>query len=184
VFQQWMALLRAVPDSVLWLLAGHGTARENLAREAAQAGIDPRRLVFAPTAPQAEHLARLALADVALDTFPFCSHTTASDALWASVPLITCVGRSYASRVAASCLSAVGLPELITTSADAYLKLATALATDAPRRTALRHHLQAARPHCPLFDTAATVRALETAYEAMWLRQLEGLPPVGLDIQP
>jgi predicted O-linked N-acetylglucosamine transferase (SPINDLY family) len=138
--------------------------------------------VFAPHCPQAEHLARLALADIALDTQPFCSHTTASDALWAGVPLVTQTGRSYASRVAASCLHAVGLPELVTDSRDAYLALAHSLAVDAGRRQALRAHLLAARHQQALFDTAATVLALEKAYEAMWARHLAGQSPSALDL--
>lgn len=182
LFTCWLAVLRAVPDSVLWLLAGAPVAEDRLRKLAQAQGVDPGRLLFAPPLPQAEHLARLGLADLALDTLPYNSHTTTSDALWAGVPLVTCVGRSYASRVAASCLSAAGLPELITQDLEAYQALIIALSRDRARLAALRQRLAAQRLSCSLFDTDASVRQLEQAYLAMWDRYRQGLAPAGMDL--
>ncbi|MBL8508571.1 MAG: UDP-N-acetylglucosamine-peptide N-acetylglucosaminyltransferase, partial [Chitinimonas sp.] len=155
---------------------------ERLQQEAHKRGIAASRLVFAPPLAQAEHLARLALADLALDTLPCNAHTTASDALWAGVPLLTCVADSFASRVAASCLHAIGLPELVTTSLPAYQALARQLATEPAQLAALRSRLADNRADWPLFDSQASIAALERAYEAMWARQLAGLPPAGFDL--
>lgn len=182
MFDLWMQLLQQVPGSVLWLLATSPHNCERLQQEAHKRGIAPNRLVFAPPLAQAEHLARLALADLALDTLPCNAHTTASDALWAGVPLLTCVADSFASRVAASCLHAIGLPELITTSLPAYQALALQLATEPAQLAALRTRLADNRANWPLFDSQASIAALERAYEAMWARQLAGLPPAGFDL--
>lgn len=164
----WCRLLQAVPGSVLWLLKPHEAAIANLRREAAQRGIDPERLVFAPSLPHIEHLGRLQLADLALDTFPVTSHTTASDALWAGVPLVTKIGESFASRVAASLLNAVGLPELITTTDEAYCALAYELACQPEKLAALRSRLAEQKTSSPLFDTAGFTRDLETLYLRIW----------------
>ncbi|QNM98328.1 O-linked N-acetylglucosamine transferase, SPINDLY family protein [Chitinimonas koreensis] len=182
MFDLWMQLLRAVPGSVLWLLDQQPGNRARLRHEAGRRGVDGERLVFAPGLPHAEHLARLALADLALDTLPYNSHTTASDALWAGVPLVSCRGRGFASRVAASCLHAVGLAELAVDTLADYQALATRLATEPDRLAAVRGRLAAARRQAPLFDTAATTRALEDAYAQMWERALAGLAPIAFEV--
>jgi predicted O-linked N-acetylglucosamine transferase (SPINDLY family) len=183
VFDAWMRILQRVPGSVLWLLEDNALAAANLRREAVARGVDPQRLVFAPRAPLPEHLARHRLADLFLDTAPYNAHTTASDALWGGLPLLTCMGRSFASRVGASLLRAVGLPELVTESWADYEALAVALATD--RRgelDALRARLAANRLTAPLFDAERFARHLEAAYVAMVERQRAGLPPAHLDV--
>jgi len=161
-FGIWMRLLAQVPDSVLWLLDGLGT--ENLRREAVKAGIGPNRLVFAPKAPLPEHLARHRLADLFLDTLPYNAHTTTSDALWAGLPVLTCLGKTFAGRVAASLLTAVGLPELITRSPKEYEAMALALAGDPARLADLKRKLADNRDTAPLFDTDRFARNLEDAY--------------------
>ncbi len=168
VFAVWMRLLPRLPGSVLWLLEDNTAATQQWARHAESHGVDPRRLVFAPRWSPAEHLARHAAADLFLDTWPYNAHTTASDALWAGLPLLTLRGETFVSRVAASLLQAVGLPELITDSAAAYEALAFELATHRDRLTSLRQRLGAQRSDHPLFDTAGFTRDLETAYEAIW----------------
>ena len=177
VFAAWMAILCAVPGSVLWLLGGNALAMENLRVAAVGQGIAADRLVFARRAPKPLHLRRLQLADLALDTWTCNGHTTTSDALWAGVPVIARAGRHFASRVSASCLKAVDLPELVTDSPQAYRDLAIRLATDPNARAALRSQLWNNRTRTPLFDTAGFVRALEDLYAAMWDRFVRGLPP-------
>lgn len=167
VFAVWMRLLTQVPGSVFWLLEGNDAARKNLRREAASAGVAPERLVFAPRQPMAEHLARHRLADLFLDTLPYNAHTTASDALWAGLPVLTCSGETFAGRVAASLLTAVGLPELITSSLADYEALALALAMEPARLVALRDKLAAGRGAVPLFDSMRFARTIETAYRQM-----------------
>jgi predicted O-linked N-acetylglucosamine transferase (SPINDLY family) len=168
LFGAWMGLLHAVPGSVLWLLADNRWAEDNLRREAAARGVAPERLVFAPRLPVPEHLARHRLADLFLDTFPYNAHTTASDALWMSLPVLTLAGRGFASRVAGSLLHAVGLPELITHDREEYERLALALAREPARLAALRRHLDAVRTTAPLFDLDRTRREIEQAYRQMW----------------
>ncbi|GAB3249607.1 O-linked N-acetylglucosamine transferase, SPINDLY family protein [Chitinimonas naiadis] len=182
MFEVWMQLLLAIPGSVLWLLAGASAGHARLRAYAERAGVSGDRLVFAPPLPQAAHLARLSLADLALDTLPCNSHTTASDALWAGVPLLTCSGDSFASRVAASCLAAVGLPELITGTPEAYLAMAIELGRNPDRLQALGRHLVSSRQTLPLFDTDATVHSLERAFLGMWQRHEQGQPVTGFDI--
>ncbi|WP_152225196.1 tetratricopeptide repeat protein [Pseudomonas sp. SCB32] len=168
-FDLWCRLLREVPGSVLWLLEPEvKEARDNLRREALQRGVAPERLVFAPRLKQAEHLARLALADLALDSFPCTSHTTASDALWAGVPLVTRLGRTFTSRVAGSLLQAHGFEELVAEDAQDYFERLKALALDGLMRDDLRLRLGAARLNSPLFDTARFTRDLEALYRAIW----------------
>jgi predicted O-linked N-acetylglucosamine transferase (SPINDLY family) len=162
---------------VLWLLDSHEAFRVNLGREAEARGISRDRLIFAPPADLARHLARLKLADLFLDSLPYNAHTTASDALWAGVPLLTCRGTTFPGRVAASLLTAADLPELITESAADYEKQAVALAADAGRLKALRERAAAARGSA-LFDTAKTTRQLEAAYQGMW----ERTTPSGFDV--
>lgn len=177
LFDVWMRLLGAVPGSVLWLLGDNPWVEANLRREAAARGVDPVRLVFAPRATPADHLARHALADLFLDTLPYNAHTTASDALWTGLPLITCAGRSFASRVAGSLLHAVDLPELVTHRLDDYESLALRLATEPGLLHSVRDRLVANRATAPLFDSVRTTRQIEAAYERMIERNRRGLPP-------
>jgi protein O-GlcNAc transferase len=177
VFGVWMRLLAAVPESVLWLLEDNPFATGNLRKEAARAGIDPSRLIFAPRKPLPEHLARYGAADLFLDTLPCNAHTTASDALWAGVPLLTCQGETFAARIAASLLYAAGLPEGVTQNLHDYEELALALATDRERLAALRAKLAVNRGTCPLFDAERYRRALEAAYVLMWQRAESRLAP-------
>jgi len=177
VFEVWMRLLREIEGSVLWLLDSNATSSENLRREAARHAVVPERLVFAPKMDLAGHLARHRHADLFLDTFWVGAHTTASDALWAGLPLLTCPGEAFPSRVAASLLSAIGLPELIAPSREAYEALALSLAADPGKLDALRRQLVGNRTTRPLFDTAAFARGIETAYVRMVERSRAGLPP-------
>lgn len=183
IFNVWMRLLHQVPGSVLWLLADFAAVERNLRREAQGRGVSPERLVFAPRLRNAEHLARLAQADLFLDTLPYNAHTTTSDALWAGVPVLTCRGQAFAGRVAASLLVAVGLPELVTDSLQDYEVLALQLAHSPGRRQALREHLERARVHSPLFDTTGFARNLEAAYRHMWQRHRDGLRPASFEIE-
>jgi len=167
-FDIWMRLLHAVPGSVLWLLEANAAAKTNLRREAAARGIDPERLIFAPRQHLPEHLARHRHADLFLDTLPCNAHTTASDALWASLPLLTCAGETFAGRVAGSLLQACGMPELITTSPEAYEAIALKLASEPSRVAVLRRRLEQQRLSAALFDIARFTRNLEAAYIRMW----------------
>jgi predicted O-linked N-acetylglucosamine transferase (SPINDLY family) len=176
-FDIWMRLLGRVEGSVLWLLQDNEQAAANLRAEAARRGIDPGRLVFAKRLPLDEHLARHRLADLFLDTLPYNAHTTASDALWAGLPLLTCLGETFAGRVAASLLRAAGLPELVTATPEAYEALAMELATDAGRLGQLRRRLAENRLEAPLFDARRFARHLESAYARMVERYRAGLPP-------
>jgi predicted O-linked N-acetylglucosamine transferase (SPINDLY family) len=177
VFDIWMRLLKAVDGSVLWLSQPNPAAMRNLRREAEARGVDPVRLIFAPRLPAPEdHLARLSLADLFLDTLPYNAHTTAMDALWAGLPVLTSVGDSFAGRVAASQLHAVGLPELIADSLQTYEEKAHALAHDPNAIVTLKAKLAANRGQCALFDTERFTRNLERAYRTMWLRTERGDP--------
>jgi len=184
VFAIWMRLLRRVPGSVLWLSEDNRWAVANLRREAAAHGADPARLVFAPPLPLDRHLARHAAADLFLDTLPVNAHTTASDALWAGLPVLTRPGESLIGRVAASLLHAAGLPELIAGSAEAYEALALDLATHPDRLAATRTRLAAQRLSCPLFDSALFTRRLEAAFATMVERARAGLPPASFAVPP
>ncbi len=164
-----MRLLLATPDSVLWLLECNSLATANLRQAAQDQGVDADRLVFAPRLPLDQHLARHAHADLVLDTRPYNAHTTASDALWMGVPLITCAGDTFASRVAASLLQAAGLPELVTDSPQAYETLALELAQDHERLQQYRARL--ALRQGALFDTPAFTRELEALYLKLWQAQ-------------
>jgi protein O-GlcNAc transferase len=181
-FATWMAVLRAVPEAVLWLYEGSPGAGDNLRIRAAEAGVAPERLVFAAPAPHAEHLARQALADLMLDTWPYGAHTTASDALRMGVPLLTLPGKSFASRVGASLLTALDLPELIAPNREAYIAAAVRLANDGSALTALRARLERARETSAVFDPARFAQSLEAAFETMQARRLAGLPPAGFEI--
>jgi predicted O-linked N-acetylglucosamine transferase (SPINDLY family) len=177
VFGVWMRLLRKVEGSVLWLLEGNGTALGNLRREAESSGIAPERIVFAPRMRHEDHLARHRLADLFLDTLPCNAHTTASDALWVGLPVLTCMGTTFAGRVAASLLQAVGLPELVTRSLGDYEALALRLATDAMLLREIRQKVARNRETFPLFDTDRFRRHIEAAYVAMWEKYQRGEPP-------
>jgi protein O-GlcNAc transferase len=183
ILDVWMRLLVAVPGSVLWLLEANPLIRHNLCAEAERRGVDPRRLVFAPIVPSADHLARHQNADLFLDTLPCNAHTTASDALWAGLPVLTCAGNTFAGRVAASLLTAVGLPELITTSLTDYERTALALARDPRRLTQLRATLQKNRDTSSLFDLPAMTRNIEAAYQRMWERWCAGQAPVAFSLE-
>jgi predicted O-linked N-acetylglucosamine transferase (SPINDLY family) len=182
MFALWLRLLAQVEGSVLWLLQSNDVAPDNLRRAAADAGIAPERLVFAPTVPAAQNLARLALADLGLDGLPVGAHTGASDMLWAGTPLLTCRGSAFSGRVAASLLTALGLPELVTESLADYETLALKLARESATLKALRQKLAVNRRTAPLFDTAATTRALEAAYTRMWERHQRGEAPRGFSV--
>ncbi|HEY2035373.1 MAG TPA: tetratricopeptide repeat protein [Steroidobacteraceae bacterium] len=174
VFDVWMRLLAGVPGSVLWLLEDNAWAAQNLRREAVARGIVPERLVFCARADNESHLARHRLADLFLDTFPCNAHTTATDALWMGLPVVTCAGRTFASRVAGSLLRAVRLPELISASLEDYEALALALVRQPQRLIWLRERLTRDREALPLFDTSTFCRHLEGAYRHMWRLRQEG----------
>jgi protein O-GlcNAc transferase len=183
LFDVWMRLLRAIEGSVLWLSAANASAPDNLRREAEQRGVSAARLIFAPkTRLNEDHLARLRLADLFLDTLYYNAHATACDALWAGLPVLTCAGSTYASRVAGSLLSAVGLPELITQSPAEYEALALRLAQHPDELAALRAKLARQRESYPLFDTARFTRHVEAAYATMWERSQRGERPQGFAI--
>jgi predicted O-linked N-acetylglucosamine transferase (SPINDLY family) len=184
VFELWMRLLREVPASVLWLLEDNAAVVTNLRREALARGVAAERLVFARRLPPAEHLARHHLADLFLDTLPYNAHTTASDALWAGLPVLTCLGHSFPGRVAASLLHAVGLPELVTRDLAAYHARALELATDPRALCELRQRLATHRGHCALFDTQRFCRHLEDAYTTMWRRHQQDLAPASFVVEP
>ncbi len=175
LFGLWCRLLQCVPGSVLWLIDGEG-ARGNLRNEALRRGVSPERLVFAPDMAQSGHLARLQLADLVLDTAPCGAHTTASDALFAGAPIVTCPGETFASRVAGGLLHASGLKELIAADLDGYFDLALDLATNPERLRALRARLAQNRATCALFDVKTYTADLENMYEVMWRRREAGLP--------
>jgi predicted O-linked N-acetylglucosamine transferase (SPINDLY family) len=177
VFDIWTRLLAETPGSVLWLLRSNERAVENLRREAARRGIDPARLVFAPFVAADIHLARLGLADLFLDTYPVTAHTTASEALWIGLPLVTRIGETFASRVAGSLLHAVGAPDLVTETPADYETLALALARDPARLAAIRSRLQHNRLTTPLFDTPRYARHFEAALVHAVARMDEGEPP-------
>jgi predicted O-linked N-acetylglucosamine transferase (SPINDLY family) len=177
MFAIWMRLLAQTENSVLWLLADNAFAARNLRREAQARGVAGERIVFAERLDAAKHLARYRLADLFLDTLPYGAHTTASDALWAGLPVLTALGSAFAGRVGASLLSAIGLPDLIAPSLEAYERMALAMAHDPARLAALRATLARHRETHPLFDTQRFARTLERGYEAIWRRYQDGAPP-------
>ncbi|HLH10430.1 MAG TPA: tetratricopeptide repeat protein [Methylovirgula sp.] len=183
-FAIWMRLLAAVPGSVLWLYDANALVKGNLRKEAEKAGIDPARLVFAPRAGVAEHLARQRLADLFLDTLPYNAHTTTSDALWVGLPVVTMIGEAFAGRVAASLLCAAGLPELVTKTPAEYEALALKLAREPALLAEIRAKLNANRPTCPLFDCARYTRHLEAAFTRMWEIWTQGCAPQAFAVAP
>lgn len=177
VFDTWCTLLQRLPQAVLWLLEWNSQVRSNIVHQAVRRGIDPARIVWAPKLQPAAHMARLQQADLFIDTWPCNAHTTASDALWAAVPVVTFTGETFASRVATSLVHAVGQGALACRDLDHYVATVEALAADAPRRCALRAQLVASRDASPLFDSRGTTRHIESLYERMAARHLAGLPP-------
>jgi predicted O-linked N-acetylglucosamine transferase (SPINDLY family) len=193
-FLRWLRILTAVPGSVLWLLESTPGTQERLRDFAEAHGVARERLIFAPKTPNAQHLARYPLADLFLDSAPYGAHTTASDALWMGVPMITISGRAFASRVCGSLVRAAGLPELVCADEEAYVALAVALADDRARLAALRARLEKNRLTCDLFNTDKLARSLEALYRQMAadhqdrrlpepdLTNLEAYMAVGLEI--
>jgi predicted O-linked N-acetylglucosamine transferase (SPINDLY family) len=181
-FDLWCNILIKVQGSVLWLLADNAMAKENLIKEAAARGIDCARLVFAERLPIAEHLARHRYADLFLDTLPYNAHTTASDALWARLPVLTLMGHTFPGRVSASLLKAIGLPELIANTPEEYEALAVELATNRKKLDGIKEKLANNRLTTPLFDAALFTKHLETAYTKMYERYLKDLPPECMNI--
>ena len=182
IFDVWMRILRGVPASCLWLTGERQCTVSNLRKEASARGIDPGRLVFAERAPYGQYLARYRLADLFLDTLPFNGGTTASDALWAGLPVLTCVGQGFAARMAGSLLRAVGLRELVTESLEDYETLALELARRPERLAELKRALVSNRNSHTLFDTDRFRQNLEKAYTVMWQRYQSGEPPVSFDV--
>jgi predicted O-linked N-acetylglucosamine transferase (SPINDLY family) len=184
VFAAWMTILGRAPGSVLWLYEGSSGAADNLRAEAGRAGIDLERLVFAAPVPHADHLARQVLADLMLDTWPYGAHTTASDALGKGVPMLTLPGASFASRVGASLLTSLGLPDLIAADVEAYVAAAVRLAGDHAALEVLKARLDRALSETPVFDPAVFTGRLEDAFEIMTLRLATGRPYDALDVDP
>jgi protein O-GlcNAc transferase len=182
-FDIWMRLLRSVPGSVLWLLEPNDLVKANLRSEAEKRGVDSRRLIFAPLVASAEHLGRHRHADLFLDTLPCNAHTTASDALWAGLPVLTCSGDTFAGRVAGSLLIAVGMPELVTGSLEEYEQTALALAHSPHRLTALRQQLEQDRDANALFDLPKLTGNIEVAYARMWQTWLSGQRPTAFSVE-
>lgn len=184
LFDVWMRLLAKVEGSTLWLIEDNAVVAANLRREAERRGVAPERLVFAPRVNVETHLARHRLADLFLDTLPYNAHTTCSDALWAGLPVLTCMGTAFPGRVAASLLHAADLPELVTKTLEEYEALALRLATNPSLLAAHRSKLAKNRATCALFDTDRFRRHIESAYIAMWERAERGEPPVAFVAGP
>jgi protein O-GlcNAc transferase len=184
IFDSWMAILGQVEGSVLWLLEDNARAAENLRKEAAARGVDPKRIVFAKRMPLADHLARHRLADLFLDTLPYNAHTTASDALWTGLPVLTRTGETFAGRVATSLLNAIGLPELVTRRREDYERLAIELARQPDKLASIKEKLARNRLTTALFDTQLSTRHIESTYRAMYERYQAGLPPDHLRVLP
>ncbi len=182
LFDVWLRLLQEIPASVLWLKDHPPEVKARLEQHARSCGVDSSRLVWAKRATRERHLARLALADLMLDTLPYNAHATASDALWAGVPVVTCKGAGFPGRVGYSLLNAAGLPELITPTLAAYESLALELARDPQRRVALREALARNRGHMPFFDSRRHARMMEAAFRQMWRRAQSGAAPKGFAV--
>jgi predicted O-linked N-acetylglucosamine transferase (SPINDLY family) len=184
IFDVWMRLLARIPGSVLWLRDHNGLASRNLVREAERRGVAASRLLFAPRVTREEHVARYAGADLFLDTLPYNAHATALEALEAGLPLLTCTGETFASRVAGSLLHAAELQELITDTLGDYEALAFKLATDPGMLAEIRLRLADSRCRSPLFDIERFRRHIEAAYIMMHARHEQGEPPAGFDAAP
>ena len=182
IFECWMRILKLVEGSVLWLLEANASVASNLRKEAGASGVNPERLVFAKRMSLPEHLARHRLADLFLDTFPCNAHTTASDALWAGLPVLTQIGETFAGRVAASLLNGIRLPELITSTQQEYAAVAIELATNPEKLAAIKRKLANNRLTTPLFDTQRFTKHIEAAYCAMHDRHQANLPPDNINV--
>jgi protein O-GlcNAc transferase len=182
VYDIWMRILKKVDGSVLWLFAESSTVKRNLRNEAAARGVSAERLIFAPRMSLPEHQARLRLADLFLDTLPYNAGTTASDMLWAGLPVLTRIGHTFAGRMAASVLNAIGLPELITTTPEPYEQMAIDLATHPEQLAIIKRKLTDNRLTTPLFDTKVFTRHIEAAYTAVHERHQAGLAPDHISI--
>ena len=182
----WCEILRAVPGSVLWAQNSNPDSglADNLRREAEQRGVSAERIVFAPRRPLEEYLGLFRAADLFLDARPYNAHTTASDALWSGLPVLTCPGETFASRVAGSLLRTLGLPELVCPSLEAYRDLAVTLANEPRRMTELRQRLVVQRERSPLYNTARLTRHMEAAYEFMFGTYAAGRPPAHYAVPP
>jgi predicted O-linked N-acetylglucosamine transferase (SPINDLY family) len=181
-FARMMLVLQQVPDSVLWLLSGVDGADDRLRAAASAAGIAPERLVFLPRMPHQDYLSRYVHADLFLDTLPYNAHTTASDALWAGCPVLTCTGRTFAGRVATSLLQQLGLPELICEDEEAFIAMATQLGNDREALRTLRQHLSQQRTQSSLFDMQGFASDFRRAVQAMSARYRIGRKPADLDL--
>ncbi|HUN53200.1 MAG TPA: hypothetical protein VMU42_18885, partial [Candidatus Sulfotelmatobacter sp.] len=182
LFAIWMRLLKRVPGSVIWFIAGTPTSQRNLCKEAEARGVDPDRIIFSAKQPHSVHLARQGLVDLALDTLYHGGGVTTVDALWRGVPVVTVAGESPPSRNGATLLAAIGLEDLIADSIDAYESIAYRLATEPDRLAALKRRLEDNRDVHPLFDTERLTRHLESAYRMMWQRWLDGLAPEAIEV--
>ena len=182
MFDRWMRILKAVDGSRLWLYSDAAEVIANLRREAEMRGVGGERLIFAERMPAPDHLARHRLAGLCLDSWPYNAHTTASDALWAGLPVLTCAGRSFPARVAASLLRAVGLPELIARNERDYEKMAIELATRPAKLAKLSARLERNRETAALFDATAFARKIERAFTAIHERHRAGLAPDLIDL--
>ena len=177
VFDVWMRVLNRVRGSVLWLFASDAAVQNNLRKEAAARSVDPGRLIFAERVPYAEYLSRLSAADLFLDTAPYNAGATASDALWAGLPVLTSTCDAFVGRMGASLLSAIGLPELVTATPQAYEELAIELATNPEKLAAIKDKLARNRLTTPLFDTKRFIRHIEAAYTEAYRHYQAGLQP-------
>jgi protein O-GlcNAc transferase len=184
IFEIWMRLLSKMDGSVLWLMSENNSAKANLSREASAHRIDPARLIFSESASINEHLLRHRVSDLFLDTSPLCAHTSASRALWVGLPMLTIRGHTFAGRITASMLHAIGLPELVADNLSEYETLALKLATNAPLLEGIRRKLAEKRLKSPVFDTDRTRRNLEAAYTIMWERYQRGEPPASFAVDP
>ena len=184
MFDSWCRILKKVDGSVLWLFEANPTVKENLIKEASTRGIDSHRLVFSGHIENSEHLARQSLADLFLDTFPYNAHTTSSDALWSGLPVLTLVGQSFASRVSASLLTAIGLPELITQTQEEYESLAIELATHSEKLLSIKNQLKSNLLIKPLFDAQLFTRHIEAAYAEAYQRYQDDLSPDNIYVKP
>lgn len=176
-FDLWMKILSKVDGSVLWLIEDNKSVVANLKKEATSRGVNANRLIFAKRIPLADHLARHRLAGLFIDTLPYNAHTTASDALWAGLPVLTQIGQTFSGRVAASLLTSIGLSELITLTPEAYEMLAVELATNPGKLAIIKRKLADNRLTTPLFDTQLYTRHIEAAFATMFDRYRAGLPP-------
>jgi protein O-GlcNAc transferase len=183
IFDAWMAVLTEVEGSVLWLSEVGDTTKSNLRERAQARGIDPGRLIFAPRVGHAEHLARLRLANVFLDTLPCGARAAASDALWEEVPVVTCRGKTFASRVAVSMLHSVGLDLLVASHLREYSALARLLAQRPDMLAGIKKRLAEKRLTSALFDSDRLRCDLEEAYKVMWTRHEMGDPPWSFDVE-